>query len=81
MVYAVVGFKEQVIEMNQTVTFKERWLGLFSKTVLSQVFLQTHNTGNIANIGIRKNPVTKCYPSEYWIPGPLIPSPTLSFLS
>ena len=31
----------------------------------------------------KKNPVTKCYPSEYWTQAsnePLILSPTLSFL-
>ena len=53
-------------------------------------FSQTHNIGNNANIGIRgftmwkqKNPVTKCYPSEYWTQAsnePLIPNPMLSFL-
>ena len=51
-------------------------------------FLQTHNIGNNANIGIKvfttwkqNIPVTKCYPSEYWTPGPLIPSPTFSVRS
>ena len=41
-------------------------------------FVQTHNIGNHANIGIRgftmwkqKLPATKCYPSEYLTPVPL----------
>ena len=48
------------------------------------VFHKLDEIGNNANIGIRgftmwkqKKLVKKCYPSEYWTPGPLIPSPTL----
>ena len=62
---------------------------LLNKTNFSLIefFLQTHNIGNNADISIRdftswkqKIPITKCYPSEYWTPGPLIPIPTFSFL-
>ena len=49
---------------------------------------ENHKNGNNANIGIRgfiswkqKNSVTKCYPSEYWTTGPLIPSPLYTNLA
>ena len=52
----------------------------------TRVFHKLDEIGNNAIIGIssftmwKQNiPVTKCYPSEYWIPGPPIPSPTLPF--
>ena len=61
---------------------------LIGLLLTNRVFHKRDEIGNNANIGIRdftmwkqKFPITKCYPQWGLKPGPLIPSPTLSFQS